>query len=429
MQEGNAIEVRDVHKYFKVYKDKGNALREKVVHPGRNKYEIREVLKGISFDVKKGECVGLIGKNGCGKSTTLKLLTKILEPNSGTVEHHGRLYSLIELGAGFHPDMSGRENIYINASIFGLTHEEVDERLDEIIDFSELEEFIDSPVRTYSSGMYMRLAFSVAINIDADILLIDEILAVGDDAFQKKCFNKLFELKRSGKTIVIVSHSLGQIESICDRAIWINNGQIAADGSPASKICDMYIRESEKESKNREKKKADEIISESGGVDRSNKKLLNATCREIAPDCGVNAERRGTGGVEFTNVRMIDFREEDRDAYSVNDRCRIHLEYQSQITDDVRLKVEINRTDWVKVFSFNSDSIHVDKDKKYSYDYILERMGILAGQYNLSVAVYSSDDEELDVLDRIIDFKMVDYDDKVNGLVYMDYRNEVREIE
>lgn len=427
MEQGNAIEVRNVHKYFKVYKDKGNALRERVVHPGRNKYEIREVLRGISFDVKKGECVGLIGKNGCGKSTTLKLLTKILEPNAGTVEHNGRLYSLIELGAGFHPDMSGRENIYINASIFGLTHKEVDERLDEIIDFSELEEFIDNPVRTYSSGMYMRLAFSVAINIDADILLIDEILAVGDDAYQKKCFNKLFELKRSGKTIVIVSHSLGQIESICDRAIWINNGQIAAEGSPASKICEQYLRESEKESKDREKKKAEGIISKSGDIDRSNKKLLNATCREIAPDCGVNAERRGTGGVEFTNVRMIDFREEDRDAYSVNDRCRIHLEYDSHIMDDVRLKVEIDRIDWVNVFSFKSDPIHVEQGKKYSYDYILERMGILAGQYHLSVAMYSSDNDELDVLDRIIDFKMVDYDEKVDGLVYMDYRIEGKE--
>lgn len=187
----------------------------------RNRYEKRHVLNGISFNVKRGEAIGLVGKNGCGKSTTLKMLTKIIYPDSGTIEMRGRVSSLIELGAGFHPDMSGRENIYTNASIFGLTKKEIDARLDDIIAFSELEDFIDNPVRTYSSGMYMRLAFAVAINVDADILLIDEILAVGDANYQAKCFNKLREIKAEGTTIVIVSHSLGQIEQICDRSIWI----------------------------------------------------------------------------------------------------------------------------------------------------------------------------------------------------------------
>lgn len=160
------------------------------------------------------------------------MLTKIIYPDSGTIEMRGRVSSLIELGAGFHPDMSGRENIYTNASIFGLTKKEIDARLDDIIAFSELEDFIDNPVRTYSSGMYMRLAFAVAINVDADILLIDEILAVGDANYQAKCFNKLREIKAEGTTIVIVSHSLGQIEQICDRSIWIKNGLIEAEGTP-----------------------------------------------------------------------------------------------------------------------------------------------------------------------------------------------------
>ena len=190
------------------------------------------MLKGISFEVKKGEAIGLIGHNGCGKSTTLKLLTRIIYPDAGSIEMRGRVSSLIELGAGFHPDMSGRENIYTNAAIFGLTKKEIDARMDDIIAFSELEEFLDNPVRTYSSGMYMRLAFSVAINVDADILLIDEILAVGDTNFQAKCFNKLREIKAQGTTIVIVSHSLGQIEQICERSIWIHDGQIRAEGSP-----------------------------------------------------------------------------------------------------------------------------------------------------------------------------------------------------
>jgi ABC-2 type transport system ATP-binding protein len=232
MKPGNAIEVHNITKNFKVYLDKGRTLKEIALFSKRRKYEKREVLKGISFEVKKGEAIGLIGHNGCGKSTTLKLLTKIMYPDSGTIEMNGRVSSLIELGAGFHPDMSGRQNIYTNASIFGLNNKEINERLDNIIEFSELEEFIDNPVRTYSSGMYMRLAFSVAINVDADILLIDEILAVGDANFQAKCFSKLREIKANGTTIVIVSHSLGQIEQICEKSIWIHDGKIKEEGIP-----------------------------------------------------------------------------------------------------------------------------------------------------------------------------------------------------
>lgn len=233
MKDGNLIEVHDLTKKFKVYHDKGKNLKDKILFWNRNKYETRTVLDGISFSIKKGEAVGLIGHNGCGKSTTLKLLTKIMYPTSGTVDVRGKVSALIELGAGFHPDMSGLENIYINASIFGLTKKQIDAKVDDIIKFSELEEFIDNPVRTYSSGMYMRLAFSVAINVEAEILFIDEILAVGDVAFQEKCFNKLIEIKNAGTTIVIVSHSLDQIEKICDRSIWIDSGKIKMEGKPS----------------------------------------------------------------------------------------------------------------------------------------------------------------------------------------------------
>lgn len=241
MRQDNAIEVRNVEKKFKIYPDKGKLLKEKVLFRSRNRYEERRVLKGISFDVKRGETVGLIGQNGCGKSTTLKLLTRIMYPDSGSIEARGRISSLLELGAGFHPDMTGRENIYINASIFGLGRKEIDRRLHEMIRFSELEEHIDNPVRTYSSGMYMRLAFSVAINVDADILLIDEILAVGDVNFQAKCFQKLMEIKKQGTTIVIVSHSLAQIEQICERSIWLQDGLIRMDG-PAKQVDEEYLR-------------------------------------------------------------------------------------------------------------------------------------------------------------------------------------------
>ena len=232
MEQEIAIEFKNVSKSFKIYLDKSNTLKDKVLFRKRNRYAKREVLKDVSFSIRKGEAVGLIGHNGCGKSTTLKLLTRIIYPDQGTIDINGRVSSLLELGAGFHPDMSGRENIYNNASIFGLTKKEIDKRIEDIISFSELEEFIDNPVRTYSSGMYMRLAFSVAINVDAEILLIDEILAVGDANFQLKCAQKMQEIKKAGTTIVIVSHSMEQIESLCDRTIWLDSGEIVEDGVP-----------------------------------------------------------------------------------------------------------------------------------------------------------------------------------------------------
>jgi len=208
-----AISVENVEKSFKIYKDKGFTLKERILFfKSRNAYVKNNILRGISFDIEKGDILGIVGKNGSGKSTLLKLITKIIYPDSGNIKINGKVSSLIELGAGFHPDMTGRENIYINASIYGLTKKEIDSKLDTIIKFSELEEFIDSPVRTYSSGMYMRLAFSVAINVDADILLIDEILAVGDARFQAKCFNKMLELKKREINKIDVDELLNQLK-------------------------------------------------------------------------------------------------------------------------------------------------------------------------------------------------------------------------
>lgn len=236
-----AITVDNVTKTFKLYSDKPSTLKERLVFWKRNKTEVHTVLKDINLKIKKGETVALIGTNGSGKSTLLKLMTKIIYPNKGEIKTDGKLTSLLELGAGFHPDFTGRENIYFNASIFGLTAREIDNRVQDIIDFSELGEFIDSPIRTYSSGMYMRLAFSVAINVDAEILLIDEILAVGDQHFQEKCFAKLNELKDSDKTIVIVSHSLDSVKKLCKRAVWIYNGEVKMDGK-VDKVIDEYLK-------------------------------------------------------------------------------------------------------------------------------------------------------------------------------------------
>ena len=240
--EEYAIEVQDVYKTFNVYLDKANSLKEKMLFWKRNKKEVREVLKGINLNIKKGEAVALIGVNGSGKSTLLKLMTKIIYPNKGKIITRGKLTSLLELGAGFHADFSGRENIYFNASIFGLTKKEIDDRLEQIIEFSELRDYIDNPVRTYSSGMFMRLAFAVAINVDADILLVDEILSVGDQHFQAKCINKMKELKKEGKTMVFVTHSLGSAQELCDRSIWLSNGIIKMDGD-TNAIIEKYIEE------------------------------------------------------------------------------------------------------------------------------------------------------------------------------------------
>ena len=244
MEKDIAIKVTHVSKTFKLYYDKANTLKEKLLffsRKNKSKDSILQVLKDINLDIEKGESVALIGTNGSGKSTLLKLMTKIIYPNKGRITTNGKLTSLLELGAGFHDDFTGRENIYFNASIFGLTRKQIDEKIDEIIDFSELHDFIDNPVRTYSSGMYMRLAFSVAINVQADILLIDEILAVGDQHFQEKCFNKLKELKREGKTIVIVTHNINQVKQFCDRAVWLYKGEIRKDG-PVSEVLEEYLK-------------------------------------------------------------------------------------------------------------------------------------------------------------------------------------------
>lgn len=237
-----AIKVTNMTKNFKLYSDKSSTLKERLVRGKKNKIKYVTVLKDINLEIKQGETVALIGVNGSGKSTLLKLMTKIIYPNEGTVEVNGKLTSLLELGAGFHPDFTGRENIYFNASIFGLTKAEIDKRLNDIIEFSELGKYIDTPVRTYSSGMYMRLAFSVAINVDAEILLIDEILAVGDQHFQEKCFAKLEELAKSDMTIVIVSHNLGSVKRLCKRAVWINDGKIKMDGDTEA-ITEAYLKE------------------------------------------------------------------------------------------------------------------------------------------------------------------------------------------
>lgn len=236
------IKVQNLTKEFVIWEDKAYFLKEKLGNLKRNKKRKHVVLHDISCEINKGQTVALIGVNGSGKSTLLKLMTKIIYPEKGTIDIKGKISSLLELGAGFNTDFTGRENIYFNASMYGLGRKDVDKIIDKIIEFSELGKFIDSPVRTYSSGMYMRLAFSIAVNVQADVLLIDEILAVGDAHFQAKCLNKMQELKKQGKTIVFVSHNISQVKSFCDRAIWLKEGRIRMDGD-VNQVLDEYIKE------------------------------------------------------------------------------------------------------------------------------------------------------------------------------------------
>lgn len=231
---GNVIEVIDVWKMFRLYRGRSNMLKEVFINifRGGDKYNEFWALKGISFSVQKGEAVGIIGRNGAGKSTIFKLMSGIMTPDRGEIKIQGMTSPLIELEAGLHPELTGLENIYLNGAIYGMNKKTVDEKLKEIIDFSGLGQFIYSPIRTYSSGMHARLGFSLAVNVNADILLIDEVLAVGDAEFRERCFDKIKQLKRNGVTIVYVSHNLKSVVDICDRAIWLDKGEIKIQGKP-----------------------------------------------------------------------------------------------------------------------------------------------------------------------------------------------------
>jgi len=239
------IQCTDVRKDFPIYHHFTGGIKSFLFHFPTAIKEMRKsrftALKNISFEVSSGETVGIIGKNGAGKSTILGLLAGVLKPSSGQVTVAGRIAPLLELGAGFHPELSGRENILLNGILLGMLKREVEEKSDAIIEFSELEEFIDQPIRTYSSGMLARLGFSVAVHCDPDILLVDEVLAVGDQDFQKKCIEKMLVFKQEQKTIVFVSHNSDEILKVCDRAIWIDQGIVYRDGQP-DQVINEYIK-------------------------------------------------------------------------------------------------------------------------------------------------------------------------------------------
>ena len=382
------IDVEGVKKKFNVYIDGSTNLKERVLFRNRRKHEVRWVLKGISFQVRKGEAIGLIGENGCGKSTTLKMLTRILYPDEGTIAMKGRVSSLIELGAGFHPDLSGRENIYTNASIFGMSRQEIDKRIDEIIAFSELEEYIDNPVRTYSSGMYMRLAFAVAINVDAEILLIDEILAVGDAAFQAKCFTKMQEIKARGTTIVIVSHSLSQIEQICERSIWIEDGQIKMEGAPRN-VHPVYmqymVQKNQKVLENQKKENNEE----------SEKPVKEDSADGVATNKEEHQRRWGSGEARMGRVFVLDGEGKERNNFSPDESITIMISYtaKEKISNAV-VGIAIYRSDQTYIYGTNTliDTAHsTPLEPEGTIELKIDYFPVANGQYTIDLALHRAD--------------------------------------
>ena len=415
IQSENVIEVKNLKKKFKVYLDKGSDLKEKVLFRKRNQYEDRWVLKGINFSIKKGESVGLIGKNGCGKSTTLKLLSRIIYPTEGTIEIRGRVSSLLELGAGFHPDMSGRENIYTNASIFGLTKKEIDNRLDKIIAFSELEEFIDNPVRTYSSGMYMRLAFSVAINVDADILLIDEILAVGDIGFQTKCMEKLREIKKGGTTIIIVSHAMGQIEQICDRVIWIEGGRIKEDGIPKF-IDDKYLASMEEKRLSKIKK----------SQKQHEKRPTKSEERHAWSERMV---RSGNRSVEVVDVAMVGTDYIEKNVYKTGETITVLIDYKAnQDIKSADFTIGIVRDDGLYCYGSgvmldSQKPVLIQKEGQVQIQ--LLKNELLPGKYLLDVGIQSGEKILYDEMRSVLEFFITTDRITEYGIVSMEHTWQV----
>jgi ABC-2 type transport system ATP-binding protein len=401
----DAIILNDVYKKFRMYYGKSHTLKERVILRNRNPYEERWVLKGIDLRIREGEVVGLVGENGSGKSTLLKLMTRILYPDKGEIHVNGRVSSLIELGAGFHPDMTGRENIYTNASIFGLSRNEINKRIDSIIDFSELGYYIDNPVRYYSSGMYMRLAFSVAINVDADILLIDEILSVGDQNFQRKCISKLQEICKSGTTIVIVSHSLGQIEKLCSRSIWIDDGKIRMDGAPR----DVHLYYQDFLGKKIiEARRMAESEKESAQQDQNNVAVSRNTSREAWVE----------------SVEMINRNGEVMSVFETGDKVTIRIRY-SAVEPGLKAIVSVGvvREDGVHCFSTNTAiaKMHdLTLMKNGTIDFVIDNMNLLNGYYFLDVALSYPDGNRLyDYVSNASTFQMISRDGST-GLMRME---------
>jgi len=431
-----AIEVLDIWKKFRLYHDRAPTLKEKVLFSQRSKHEDLWVLKGVDLCIEKGKTIGLIGQNGSGKSTLLKLMTRIIYPNKGDIHIRGKVSSLLELGAGFHPDFSGMENIYMNAAIFGLTRKEIDEKMDEIISFSELEEFIDSPVRTYSSGMYMRLAFSIAINVEPDILLIDEILAVGDENFQKKCINKMKSFKSHGITIVIVSHSMGQLEMLCDEVVWLHEGTLVRRGLPSEVIADYRETMSGQENRRVEGENRQQLerVQQESMPANAGDSTENGESVPAAESTTSQAKRWGDGSVEILEVHLLGRSNQPKFTFECGELCMIEMRCRRNTpVSSLVFGIAIYRNDNLWCYGTNTfiDKYPVESDDLGDEIVVrarLDKLNLLEGEYYLNVASSDNLGTPYDYWTRCIVFTMYSQVKDV-GVCRIDHQWEVSTID
>jgi ABC-type polysaccharide/polyol phosphate transport system ATPase subunit len=371
----NAIEIKILSKKFKLYRDREHNLKYVLLNllKGKRSRLVSEfwALKDINMCIEKGKTIGFVGRNGSGKSTLLKLISKILYPDGGTIETNGKISTLIELGSGFHPDLTGRENVYINASILGFSRSEVNEKFKDIVAFSGLEEFIDNPVKTYSSGMYVRLGFSVAININPDILLVDEVLAVGDETFQKKCLKKIFEFKKEGKTIIFVSHDLQTIEQLCDRVFLLHNGRLVKEGKPIEVISEYHRLLIGTSQLN---------VMEGGQWQGNGNNQLN----------GKN--RWGSKEVEITDVLFLDKTEKEVEFIKTGEPLLIRIYYKAQTKiENPVFGIAVYSDTGVHITGPNTRKQHVSINSIEGQGYVeykMKRVPLLPGTYYFSTAIY-----------------------------------------
>jgi ABC-type polysaccharide/polyol phosphate transport system ATPase subunit len=381
----SAIEVRDVRKIYRRYgRRKQFATLKSALLSGRIFRDLQpdetfEALKGVSFEVAAGKSFGIIGRNGSGKSTMLKLIAGIGRPTAGTVTVQGRVSALIELGAGFHPEISGRENVFINGMMLGLTRRDIAARFDEIVRFAELEDFIDAPVKTYSSGMYMRLGFAVAIHVDPDVLLVDEVLAVGDEAFTHKCLDKFAELRRRGRTVLLVTHSLDLVTRFCDEALWLDGGVAQAQGDP-KRVVDAYLMAVAK---------TENAELEAEDVGQAS---VEATSDE-PPDMFRAVEGRwGSRDVEILGVDLVGADGQASHIFQSGEPMEIRLRVHAhQLVSDVVFGVGIFNADGVCCYGTNT---HIEGATSGALTgdgeatFVIDRLDLVDGTYKLDVAVH-----------------------------------------
>lgn len=406
--KAKAITVENVSKSFRIYKERSSTLKDRMIYRTRNKYDEFSALDNVSLIINKGETVGLLGRNGSGKSTLLKLLTRILYPDQGNIVIKGKVSSLLELGAGFHPDFTGRENIFMNAAILGLTKRDIRSKLEQIIAFSELKEYIDNPVRNYSSGMYMRLAFSVAIMVEPDILLIDEVLAVGDAAFQQKCMDQLLGLKLKGTTIVFVSHDLGAMQKLCDRVVWINKGKIVSQGGPRQ-VVDQYLAFLGEEENKR-------LLEEQS---HSHTKHLETTIEQVDDDESTsnssepnNTERWGNKNIEIIEVLLKGSDGDIKLGFMSGENMVIEIKFKvNKDTEKPIFGVGIFTVDNRSCYGTNTFIDHYEIGEMSKGDVgvvsaIVNSLDLVAGTYFLDVAVHDEDGNPYDYHNKKYSFKV-----------------------